>query len=438
LESLPKTLDETYERILLRISEQNRPKACVILRWLTFSIRPMQLQEIAEATAVEPEYRRLDPDNRLFDSYDILTICSSLISLSDDTTELKLAHQSVKEYLLSERVRAGAASPYFVTEQIAHKSIAEICLTYLLAFERPNPLSADILLDFPLLVYAAKYWYKHAYLVLHENSISSLCLQLLEPVGSLSFLNWLCVFEPDQPWKKPDFQKTLHKLGTPIYYASYCGLLATVQHLCEHGVDVNATDNAGRTPIYGAASNGHELVVDFLLANGADIDGKGDFGRTGLIRAAARGLEKMVQLLLMKGASIEAKEAHGATALVRAAWSGYERVVQLLLNKGACIEATDDFDETALIRASGGGHTSAVRVLLENGANLEARTKTGETALIWAASDGHEAVVRLLLEKSADIEARTNSGKSSLDLAKANKHQMVADLLLKYRDRHQL
>jgi hypothetical protein len=50
LKSLPKTLDETYKRILSAINEEHRVIAVAALRWLCFSKRTLTIEELAEAT----------------------------------------------------------------------------------------------------------------------------------------------------------------------------------------------------------------------------------------------------------------------------------------------------------------------------------------------------------------------------------------------------
>jgi len=53
-----------------------------ILQWLTYSARPLEPKEVAEVIAIDiEESPRLDPRNRFPELRDILTICSSLISL---------------------------------------------------------------------------------------------------------------------------------------------------------------------------------------------------------------------------------------------------------------------------------------------------------------------------------------------------------------------
>jgi hypothetical protein len=198
LKTLPPTLDETYERILLSIDEDDRGKAQTALQWLAFSARPLRLQEVAEAVVVETECESFSPEYRMFEPYDIISICRSLVSISEYTVkcekyssgpcrldlsdtshsrfysilkwdraraarillapyctlELRLAHYSVQEYLISERIRKGSASFFSVTIISADALITEVCLTYILLFDRPDSLSETSLSEWPLLDYA--------------------------------------------------------------------------------------------------------------------------------------------------------------------------------------------------------------------------------------------------------------------------------------------
>src|ERR1700737_3999508 len=101
LKSLPKTLDDTYARILDSIDKEDNGKdAFKVLQWLAYSAQPLRIEEIVEVIAIDIKDNHLfDPENRLPDPQDILTICSSMVTITD--SELRLAHFSVKEYLVS-------------------------------------------------------------------------------------------------------------------------------------------------------------------------------------------------------------------------------------------------------------------------------------------------------------------------------------------------
>ena len=77
---------------------------------------------------------------------DILTICSSLVIISDgkvegqqtsvtERSEVRLAHHSVKDYLLSIHLKDVRLSHFALEARTAHSIIAVSCLAYLLQFE---------------------------------------------------------------------------------------------------------------------------------------------------------------------------------------------------------------------------------------------------------------------------------------------------------------
>lgn len=80
LDTLPKDLEETYERILCR---SRRPRDLLqMLHWLAFSGRALTLAEIAEAVAVNHEADggpRYDPNRRFSDPESALAVCSGLV-----------------------------------------------------------------------------------------------------------------------------------------------------------------------------------------------------------------------------------------------------------------------------------------------------------------------------------------------------------------------
>jgi hypothetical protein len=81
LSQLPKTLDETYNRILKCVPSEYRREVRCALHLLVISCRPLTLYEVAEAVAVGYEDDKFDVENRLRDPHDILEMCSSLVSV---------------------------------------------------------------------------------------------------------------------------------------------------------------------------------------------------------------------------------------------------------------------------------------------------------------------------------------------------------------------
>jgi hypothetical protein len=86
LKNLPKILNETYERILANIPLAHIYHTKRILQFLTYSERPLRLDEIVNAIAIDigddvPREYRFNPEDRLPVPEEITRYCSSLVVL---------------------------------------------------------------------------------------------------------------------------------------------------------------------------------------------------------------------------------------------------------------------------------------------------------------------------------------------------------------------
>ena len=102
LETLPKNLNETYERILKKIMGKGERVATVaqkVLMWLVGSIRPLSLLELQEAIMIECGASHFNEKLRLLDTADILTTCGSLVeafSNEENSQCVRLSHYTVQ------------------------------------------------------------------------------------------------------------------------------------------------------------------------------------------------------------------------------------------------------------------------------------------------------------------------------------------------------
>ena len=178
LEDLPRTQDATYERMLVGIDDMYREEALTALRWLAFEYRPLSLEELAEACIVNPSGNgNVETEDRGAPE-DILEILSGLvvvesedwaarIGFSDNKKlraetlrrgerRIRLAHFSVKEYLVSRRIQDSEAAFYALQDSLVHEFIAQSCLVYLLHYSshKDTGFEAEHWARFPLLRYA--------------------------------------------------------------------------------------------------------------------------------------------------------------------------------------------------------------------------------------------------------------------------------------------
>ena len=101
LTALPKDINETYERILLKIigeGEEIAKTAEKILMWLIGAMRPLRLMELEEAILIELGSVELNTSSRLIDPSDILTICGSFVEEFEDqgVSRVRLSHYTVR------------------------------------------------------------------------------------------------------------------------------------------------------------------------------------------------------------------------------------------------------------------------------------------------------------------------------------------------------
>jgi Ankyrin repeats (3 copies) len=300
LQNLPRTLDETYDRILCAIDDDYYGYALSILQWLAFSARPLQMEEVAEIVAITINGTPIfDKDQVLADPSDVLRICSSLVTsvtrASNDESEefsdenathlnenittpvnqqyLTLAHYSVKEYLVSERIQKSPAAKFSIQERASNRFIAESCLAYILQFQEQDCLNENTLSTYKLARYAAQFWTKHAQAAKQDDKLLYQLVRELFTTTDSAYLNWLRIWDPDSPWEGLQLARTLDEFPTPLYYASLAGLAEMVRLLVNDAcVDVNVQGGWYKNALQAASCGGHEKVVEQLLEAGADVD----------------------------------------------------------------------------------------------------------------------------------------------------------------------
>jgi len=443
LKVLPKTLDATYERILLKIDEVCRGDVQKVLLALTFSKRPLTLEEVVEILAVTFEGGpRFDPEQRYPEPRDILTRCSSLVSLSAPSSgnnpvegQLQLAHFSVKEYLISDRIRDGPAHQYGVTQRCADIFIAQACLAYLLQFQTPDCLVESMTKDFPLAVYASGYWIDHAspHDDTNSNELHSLILELFQP-SRVHYLHWSQIYFEKSNRTHGVFVPFdyVHKYSVilPLYHTSDAGMTQTSRLLLENGADPNAQCGWYGNALQAASLKGHHSIVQLLLDKGADPNAHHTKIGSALCAAAHKGHVSIVKLLLDRGADPNVASRRYGNALQAALWDKSETIVQLLLDKGADPNAHHTEIGSALCAVTHEEPESIVKLLLDRGANPNAHHTGIGSALCTAAYKGHVSIVKLLLDRGADPNVADRLYGNALQAASWNTNETIVQLLL--------
>ena len=463
MKSLPKDLDETYARIFKAIDvDGDHQHVFTILQLLIFSNRPVSVAQAAEIIPIELDsVPQFDKERRLIDLEDVLSMCSVLVTAetaADGVVErssiLRLAHFSIQEFLLSERIHCGSSSQWYMDQVASHLSIAQAYIAYLLCLDHDNPksehISDDYHHEYPLARLAASAWPDHLRIVEKSRfACDPIALGLFMADGPPYHL-WVLLQRHCYYCKSYSDAYTKDKGGIwqgSLHLALHFELPQTVSHLLSRGVDVNARLYTGkapggkllaRTPLDEAVRWGEVKVVKELLAHHADVTDANagvnqifkDPRERSVFASFLRSLQTpdyygppiglavvldsrlpIVRALLDHGAD-------GAVGLVTAAsYDGKRDLVCFFLDYGVDVNARAQVIEdsgrrgssiTALEASCRKLDISMVKILLDNGANPNLRSDTTESAFEIALNFGvakkSEKLRRLLLSHGADIK----------------------------------
>lgn len=385
------------------------------LQWLALSTRDLTVEELAEVFILRPDNDvPFDEAERLFKPEDCVKYLSNLVVTvvnQDDetqqyrnsshkscTTYIRLAHFTVKEYLISGRIK-GPAANFSFTEIDAHLYITRSSLRYFLhCIDFPR----ERIGDFKLIDYTSVNWTFHLEMVPREMWSPDVIKHVLHGLAAHS-----AGLRKATIGRRELLLPHAERLDAPYFYTAREGFLELTELLLGGGPGRHPylTQSDMNMALREAAKGGSIAVVQLLLAKGADLNSENEIHGGTLQAAAYAGHTEVVQLLLDSGADIDAHRGPWGSAL-EAAVLGYQLdVVQLLLKRNAnvgcaLIMACDDVSEFG---------SGCLRILLDSGADVNWKCDTHGTALHQLAMQmDHRPteVVKafhLLLERGADV-----------------------------------
>jgi ankyrin repeat protein len=498
LRSLPVGLNATYKRMLDRIDNHDRKEAVAMLNWLSFALHTLTLGELQEARLINPDNGGSVAWDDPGSIEDIVEILGDLIHIeepfdvttpgvrwkskeerdwiaydsyrnyvkfhggnpsndtfylddvpSSDRTDLynawckqegrqfariRLAHFSVKEYLVSAHVGLSLFHELPFHGPTSQRSLAQSCLAYLCNYSKrsESSWSAQDNATYPLLNYAVHNWVSHAngHASGHPDGYDATALP-----------NEIALLRDCKA--REDWLRAKHGIYNSADDALYCacelGHRACVEELLRLGEPVNIVGEQGlsQSALQIASETGHLEIVKLLVGAGGDVNWIStksyDLRTTALYKAAFEGHEEIVAVLLKAGASIQPvmhpqHPGFGTSALHAASARGHTNIVKRLLNAGSdvdlsgCVEPLASMASAPAIQvASAGGHEAVVSALIDAGANVNASgqlagainvtfpctvpigTEPFSTALLAAAANGHTEVARRLIIAGADL-----------------------------------
>jgi len=420
-------LGSVYAQSLRRVRDQKGDRSRLgmeVLMWVSHAERPLRIDELCHALAVDMQAMDLDPENiRPQDT--VIGSCLGLAVVDAETSTVRPIHYTLQEYL---------SKPGILPD--AHRILGQKCLAYLnYKLVRGLPAKSIATLgDLPFLKYSSLYWGYHAKAELSDPA-KSLALELLNRGGNHIYATLLV------RQISSSHNCSLHFHQWPgLHCASYFGIDEAVAALIEsQGCDIGQSDCMGYTALMWAARQGNEGVVRQLLArDDVNPNKPNNKGQTPLWSASDNGREEMVKLLLAQNnVNPDQPDIYGKTPLWRASYNGHEGVVELLLARnGVNPDKSNDEGRTSLWNASYEGHEEVVKLLLaRNDVIPDKPSNDGRTPLLIASDGGHSGVVKLLLaQNNVNPDKPDIDGKAPLWFASYNGHEEVVELLLARND----
>ncbi|KAF9062938.1 ankyrin repeat-containing domain protein [Rhodocollybia butyracea] len=439
LKKLPKTLEQTYTVAIERMNgSEHVHDANQLLMWLVYACEPLSIAEVGEILAVDLDVQMFDPDARSLEletgTYDILD--STLITVNAKQI-VQLAHNSVKEFLTNNQGLKHSTGLIEINDQLAHSTICQTCLIYLLQFTSKQIYAFEK--DYPLALYAAKYWPSHmrglGKAVFNDKQAKDLALALVKDRSQLPYINWIRIYGPDRNRNtkcRPDLDPRY--IHPPLYYMAYDGLTMIMEHLIvKEMADVNAQGGWYGNALQAAAAHGKKETVQLLVEHKTDVNARGGHYGNALQGAALNGYKDIVLLLLENNADVNAQGGQHGSALQAAALMGGKEVVQILLKHKANVNARGGIYGTALQAAIvSNADKDIVQLLLEHKADVNAQGGMFDNALQAAVVRGKRDFLLLLLEHKGDVNAKGQYG-NTLQVASARGLKDMVLLLLEHK-----
>ncbi|KAI5818434.1 ankyrin repeat-containing domain protein [Pyronema omphalodes] len=324
LQNMPRELYDVFGLTMDRIRAQKQSTSTVamnVLQWIFLAARPLSLEELRHALAIEPGDTELHGDN-FVEAQFILDSCLGLVIVDESTSTVRLVHKALQDYF-QEMYDEGSLF------QEGHMEIASICMTYM-AFDHFNhevcTLKDKIFDRYPLLGYAAVRWDYHLRssktrnIAVEDMAFTLVMEKYTSQLASKIFLTSRLEYS-DYFFKMPEIQlrnytKQLRYTESttaafPIHFAATTGSPDLFRRVIDSvKVDINEKDAWGNHLLTLTASMGHRSLVEIILDTRYNAD----------VNAKTR--DEALNILLRSSADPNLKdEMHGRTPLM---WSFYD------------------------------------------------------------------------------------------------------------------
>ncbi|KAL8723890.1 MAG: hypothetical protein Q9181_007103 [Wetmoreana brouardii] len=255
LNSLPPTLNATYERILQKVNESTPEVQRLVQRSLFWIIHEgpfLTTSALCEVVAIEPEHRRLERE-AIPEEEEILHRCSSLLRRSASGDRLELAHFTVKEFLTSNDIHSNSSfCAYYVAPEDNELGIADIAKTYLTyilfedfdSFDMPNSCpKGGKNYEYALWETSVHEWPRHASCHLDDLAVLHLVQKLFHPSKTNNFMNW--AYQLGGMKRHTPMEPHYPASASPLHFAASLHLSEVCTWLVLNGSRVNENSLLG-------------------------------------------------------------------------------------------------------------------------------------------------------------------------------------------------
>lgn len=439
LRNLPEGLGETYRRILIKISESpSKAKlAQKVFKWATVAKRPLNVEELKEAVAIEPGDKSWDEakfphEDLMFES------CRGLIIKDEDDGTAHFAHHTVRQYLtggLTTKV-----DPLFeISVADADLLAGQACVAYLTFSDFETQITSTTpivrLEQKGILESGGPLWIPSVLGI--RRSMFNIPFRLLrgDPAVRPSDSDYWKYLRP-KPKSKINPSTDLKEKYRLLCYAiehwelhtrwsqsSDSGFRSRLKSLVKHKILAfdfrpwGSNQHFGPYGCVGCPSPSAESLVAKDLPYLSMIHYAAEVGNLPFLTS-----HYFTEIEI--GEYIYHERYHNETLLIACRHNRTE-IVKYLIEQ----ERYDISDGRAITTAAAAGHVDVLQYLLSLG--QYSAQQQGHIALSLAAKNGHEAVVEVLAVAGADLDAYDKqTGRSVVDLAAMNGHDSVIRTLM--------
>lgn len=472
-------LPEMYDQLLSRIRKTGEGKLVQkIFHWIACARRPLSLQELGEAIAIEPLQKSSEPERYVNDITQIPSWSRGLFTCDEEDHAMEFAHATVKEFLLGKCQNKANSGFHFQAEIVDHE-LGEICVTYLnfsdferQLVKRPKPKTSirgddlftananatsgqtgvlgavskasqhagnflqrtskpgtqfawprernnitalhNIIGSYPFLQYASVHWIYH-------------CKHFSRMTSTWDLWNRLLLSESSMlktEWKSEDLLALYPNIANFVAREQHCGLLEWVQ-TCRQGFHQVQLDEIFQ---YSIRDTDPPWVLKRMFETA-------EMAPIALAQAVAAAKARDIWAIkkILDAVDFPFTEEFNGMALLVAGESDDIELVNMLLNAGADVNSLPPlYEKTALQAAVERGHFQLVARLLDAKACVNTRPSTLWATPLQAAVRRQDLeMVERLLKAGADVNAPpANLGMTALQAAAHGGNIQLVERLL--------